>query len=192
MSFFGVAGVFFLGVACVVFVVRKQQSRAKALFGQPWAVGLGLLLALGFLSLGFRFGLTLFRASAWVSSVFRVSAFFQACLRIFQGIGLGVLRFHYGLSFIRVRSGFTPFRASAWVSSFLGFRLSFKLAFASFRVLGWVYSVFIMGFLSLGFGLALLRLGLRPGFDRFWGFGLLSSLPFPAFRVPVSEYSFFS
>ena len=59
--FLGVAGVFFLGVACVVFVVRKQQSRAKALFGQPWAVGLGLLLALGFLSLGFRFGLTLFR-----------------------------------------------------------------------------------------------------------------------------------
>ena len=108
---------FFWGRLCL-FVVRKQQSRAKALFGQPWAVGLGLLLALGFLSLGFRFGLTLFRASAWVSS-------------------------------------------------FLGFRLSFKLAFASFRVLGWVYSVFIMGFLSLGFGLALLLLGLRPGFDRF-------------------------
>ena len=116
--FLGVAGVLFFGVACVCFVVRKQQSRAKALFGQPWAVGLGLLLALGFLSLGFRFGLTLFRASAWVSS-------------------------------------------------FLGFRLSFKLAFASFRVLGWVYSVFIMGFLSLGVGLALLLLGLRPGFDRF-------------------------
>ena len=52
--FWGVAGVFFWGVACVFFVVRKQQSRAKALFGQPWAVGLGLLLALGFLSLGFR------------------------------------------------------------------------------------------------------------------------------------------
>ena len=47
--FLGVAGVFFLGVACVFFVVLKQQSRAKALFGQPWAVGLGLLLALGFL-----------------------------------------------------------------------------------------------------------------------------------------------
>ena len=65
------------------------------------------------------------------------------------------------------RFGLTLFRASAWVSSFLGFRLSFKLAFASFRVLGWVYSVFSMGFLSLGFGLALLLLGLRPGFDRF-------------------------
>ena len=88
----------------------------------------------------FCLGSSFIKVSVWVYSFF---------------LSLG---FRFGLIFLGV---------SAWVSSFLGFRLSFKLAFASFRVLGWVYSVFIMGFLSLGFGLALLRLGLRPGFDRF-------------------------
>ena len=82
----------------------------------------------------------------------------------FINVSVWVHSFFLSLGF---RFGLTLFKASAWVSSFLGFRLSFKLAFASFRVLAWVYSVFIMGFLSLGFGLALLLLGLRPGFDRF-------------------------
>ena len=85
--FLGVAGVFFFGVACVFFVVRKQQPRAKALFDQPWAVGLGLLLALGFLSLGFRFGLTLFRASAWVSSFLGFRLSFKLAFASFRVLG---------------------------------------------------------------------------------------------------------
>ena len=111
--FLGVAGVFFFGVAAVFFVVRKQSSESpfwpalgcRSGFTPGFGLSFLRVSVLGLLFLELRPGFI----------VFRVAAFFQACLRIFQGIGLGVLRFHYGLSFIRVRCGFTPFKASAWV-----------------------------------------------------------------------------
>ena len=78
---------FSLGSLVSFFVIRKQQPRAKALFDQPWAVGLGLLLALGFLSLGFRFGLTLFRASAWVSSFLGFRLSFKLAFASFRVLG---------------------------------------------------------------------------------------------------------
>ena len=140
--FFGVAGVFFFWVACVFFVVRKQQSRAKALFGQPWAVGLGLLLALGFLSLGFRFGLTLFRASAWVSSFlgFRLSfklafASFRVLGWVYSVFSMGFLSLGFGLALLllRLRPGFDRFWGFGFLSS---------LPFPSFRVSVSEYSFF--------------------------------------------------
>ena len=61
-------------------------------------------------------GLLFFKGFGLGFIVFRVSAFFQACLRILQGIGLGVLLFRYGLSFIRV---------SVWLLLLLGLRPGF-------------------------------------------------------------------
>ena len=140
--FVGVAGVFFFGVACVFFVVRKQQSRAKALFGQPWAVGLGLVLALGFLSLRFRFGLTLFRASAWVSSFLGFRLSFKLAFASFRVLGwvysvfiMDFLSLGFGLALLLLglRPGFDRFWGFGFLSS---------LPFPSFRVSVSEYSFF--------------------------------------------------
>ena len=142
LFFLGVAGVFFFGVSCVFFVVRKQHSRAKALFGQPWAVGLGLLLALGFLFLGFRFGLTLFRAPAWVSSFLGFRLSFKLAFASFRVLGwvysvfiMGFLSLGFGLALLLfgLRPGFDRFWGFGFLSS---------LPFPSFRVSVSEYSFF--------------------------------------------------
>ena len=172
-----------MGVACVFFVLRKQQSRAKALFRQPWAVGLGLLLALGFLSLGFRFGLTLFRASAWASSFLGFRLSFKLAFASFKVLGwvysvfiMGFLSLGFGLALLLLglRPGFDRFWGFDFLSSlpFPSFRVSvseysfFSVGSSFIRVSVWVYSL-LWAFFHQGFGLALLLLGLRPGFDRF-------------------------
>ena len=136
---------FFLGHLCLSFLGHwclfasfETTARAKTLFGQPWAVGPGLLLsglrpgcAPVFFHSGFGLGLLLFRLPSGFTP-FRVSG--SVCS--FEGSGLLILMFRSGYTLFSLllcssvllfgfRSRFTPFRASACVYSCLGFRAPF-------------------------------------------------------------------
>ena len=96
----------------------------------------------GFLSLGFRFGLTLFRASAWVSSFlgFRLSfklafASFRVLGWVYSVFSMGFLSLGFGLALLllRLRPGFDRFWGFGFLSS---------LPFPSFRVSVSEYSFF--------------------------------------------------